>query len=208
MLKERLFRVHPILIYQNIDKPIKEDTNTVGLKYILIRYQNLDISLSQDEQTILLDLQKRRNRIEHHKYQKGVSDTFVVEKSLRFIYYFLLNHLNSSLESVIDDDDLYDKVRGLILSYEERLKEAEEEVAQRTTPVTKDDLCDPTYSATCPDCGTETIVIGTDKGDYCFLCRENFEMETCDYCGGYFSQDEINEFGNCDNCFNHRMEKW
>ena len=204
LLKERLFRVDPILIYQNIDKPINEDTNTVGLKSILIRYQNLKILLSKNEHAILYDLQKRRNRIEHHKYQRGARDDFVVEKSLRFIYYFLPNHLESSLESAINDDCLYDKVREIILSYEERLKEAEEEVSKRTSP----DPSDPTYIGTCPECGTETIVIGTDKGDYCFLCRESFEFETCDYCGEYFPQDEINEFGNCDDCFNHRMEKF
>lgn len=171
-LKEGLYRVHPILIFKNIDKPIHDDSLTVGLKEILARFRNLKINLDKKDQDIIVELQKRRNKIEHHHYSEDESDFYIIGKSLRFIYFFLPNHLGEKLESFLDEK-LYSKVREIILKYEERLREAEEEVSKLTTPRTKDDLCDPVDSALCPECCNYTVVIGTERGNYCFFVGRN-----------------------------------
>ena len=41
-LKEKLYRIHPILIYKNIDNLINDDSLTVGLREILLKYNNVD----------------------------------------------------------------------------------------------------------------------------------------------------------------------
>lgn len=68
LLKEALYRVNPILIYRKIDQKITDDSITVGLPEIFSRFDNLNIRLSSEEKTDLIDLKKKRNRIEHHKY--------------------------------------------------------------------------------------------------------------------------------------------
>jgi hypothetical protein len=174
-LKEKLYRIHPLFIYKNIDKAVTEDSLTVSLDEVLARYNNLGISLDPKQTLILKDLQSRRNRIEHHRFEPDDSHFYIIGKSLKFLYYFLPDQLDCSLEDFLDDAT-YKKSRELILEYEERLEEAEKEIAERTTPKTKDDLCDPTYSAVCPACGNTTVVIGTEHGDFCFFCRENVEL--------------------------------
>lgn len=206
-LKERLYRIHPILIYKNIDNPVNDEALTVGLREIFARYRNLNIELSEKNKRIIRELQKRRNRIEHHHYEEDESDFYIIGKALRFIYFFLPEHLDVKLESFLDDE-LYRNIREIILKYEERLKEAEEEVARLTTPRSKDDLCNPVESALCPECGNYTVVIGTEKGDFCFFCRKEQELSQCEWCGGYFPEDEINDFNMCDDCFADRFEKW
>ena len=42
LLKERLTRTNPILIYKNIDTKITEDAQTVGVREALTRLENLD----------------------------------------------------------------------------------------------------------------------------------------------------------------------
>ena len=206
-LKEKLHRIHPLFIYKNIDRPITEDSQTVSLDEILARYNNLGISLDHKQIGILKNLQARRNRIEHHRFEPDDSHFYVIGKSLKFLYYFLPDHLDCSLEDFLDED-IYRKSRELILEYEERLEEAEKEVEERTTPKTKDDLCEPTDSAICPECGNETVVIGTERGDFCFFCMEEVDLVQCEWCGGYFSPGELNEFDMCGPCYKERLRKF
>src|SRR5215471_9550806 len=63
MLKEALHRVHPVMIYKNLDVDISSDSLTVGLREILVRFKNLGINLSEEETRTLVSLQRRRNTI-------------------------------------------------------------------------------------------------------------------------------------------------
>ena len=206
LLKERLYRENHILIYKNIDKPISDESFTVGVRDVFTRLRNIGVRFEQDEQKIIVDLQKRRNRIEHHYYVEDDNDFFIIGKSLRFIYYFLKTHLNEEIEEYLDHDT-YSRVREIILKYEERLEEAKAEVEKLTTPITKDDLCAMQDAAICPECGNETVVIGTKKGNYCYFCRMPQDLSQCDRCGRYFPPCEINEFENCDDCFTERLDR-
>jgi hypothetical protein len=205
LLKEKLYRVNPILIYKNIDKPITDDSITVSLKEILPRFRNLSISLDEVHKNILNDLQRRRNKIEHHKFEKDDSHFYVIGKSLKFLYYFLPEHLNTNLEDHLDND-VFPKVRDIILQYNEKLAEAEEEIKKRTTPKSKDDLCNPTCSGDCPICGNHSVVIGTERGDFCFFCHTKVSMKECDFCGAYFGSESINELGMCEYCYSAKFD--
>ena len=183
LLKELLHRAHPLLIYKNIDRPITDDSLTVSLNEIFERLSNLRIALSPKEISIIKDLQRRRNRIEHHRFEKDDSHKYVVGKALRFIYYFLQDHLETSLEEQLSEDDLYQEAREAILSYEELLKEAEREIQSHLAIMTKDDFDVPRESFACPECGHMTVLIGTDMGDFCFYCHSEVDMEQCIICG-------------------------
>ena len=112
--------------------------------------------------------------------------------------------MDKTLEEVLDDE-LYAKAREAILSYEELLEEAEAEVKRRTTPRRKDDLGNMPDTATCPDCDNETVVIGTELGDYCFFCRADLVMELCPSCGQYAPPDYFDGLAVCRDCFEQRV---
>jgi hypothetical protein len=199
LLKERLAREHRLLVYRDIDRPIGDESPTVGLDQVLWRFHNLGVALSDDDVTILKDLRRRRNRIEHHSFVPDASHKHVVGKALRFIYYFLPEHLGTSLEEVMaDEEDLYKKAREEILSFEELLEEAEEKVAQLTSMNIPGD--GGAMGAWCPDCANFTMVIGSEKGNYCFLCDEEKEVGPCDTCGEYVAKSELVYNGMCGSC--------
>jgi hypothetical protein len=208
LLKEKLYRIHPILIYKDIDKRIRDDSLTVGLKEIFSRFKNLGISSPTEESwanemSILISLQHRRNRIEHHRYEKTESDSYVIGKAIKFIYDFLPLHLNCTLEEHIDEE-LWNNIREIVQSYEERLKEAEEIIKRDYTPRKDEGGIFPT---TCPQCFNQTLVIETRNKGYCVFCRETFEIEQCQWCSEYFYPSDINEIGMCEKCMEERWEK-
>ena len=200
LLKERLYRENKIFIYKNIDTPINDNSLTVGMKDIFGRFKNLGVNLDTDDRKTIEELQKRRNRIEHHHYNEDENDSLVIGKSLRFVYFFMKKHLDDTLESHLDNET-YNKVREIILKYEERLEEAKQVVNKLTTPVTKDDLCGMPSSANCPECGHDTVVIGGEKNNYCYFCLEEQDISPCDSCDWYFPSDELNDLNHCDDCY-------
>jgi hypothetical protein len=68
LLKERLAQTNPILIYKNIDLKITDDAQTVGVRESLARLENLRLRIPAEEKKIIENIQKVRNRIEHHRY--------------------------------------------------------------------------------------------------------------------------------------------
>jgi len=204
LLKARLYQEHPLLIYKRPEARLDNDAFTVGLPETLARFRNCGIAITEAEGIVLEDLRRRRNRIAHHRYEKDEHDYQVLGKALNFVYGFLPQHMGKTLDEVLDDE-LYAKAREAILSYEERLNEARAEVDLLTTPRRKDDLGNMPDSATCPDCDNETLVIGTELGDYCFFCRAEFTMEQCPSCSEYFPPDDFDGLAVCRGCFEYRV---
>src|SRR4029077_14555306 len=71
LLKERLAQTNPILIYKNIDLKITDDAQTVGVREALARLENLHFGIPAEEKKIIENIQKVRNRIEHHRYDQS-----------------------------------------------------------------------------------------------------------------------------------------
>ena len=109
LLKERLYREHPLLIYKSIDQPVGDDSLTVGLRETLVRFANLDIAIQDKHHKVLLDLQKRRNRIEHHRFVPDKSHKYVLGEALAFVTYFLQEHL--------DEDDIRRRAHGPVVKW-------------------------------------------------------------------------------------------
>jgi hypothetical protein len=59
LLKEKLFRINPILIYKDIDKVVTDDSFTIGLDNIFTRFHNVGIILTKKDIHVLTDLKKR-----------------------------------------------------------------------------------------------------------------------------------------------------
>lgn len=207
-LKEKLYKIHPLLIYEDIDKPIGDHVRTVGLEKIIIRYKNIGSPLGEKNEKILIDLKKKRNKIEHHQFNPEDSDFSLIGKALKFLYYFLPEQLDCSMEDHLDVE-IYKKMREIILEYEVRLTEAEEKVKEETTAYTKDDLCSITCSTSCPECGNDTVVVDGKKGDFCYFCYKEVDISQCERCQGYFPSNEIEEVRSfCENCEKEAFDKF
>jgi hypothetical protein len=66
VLKERLARIHPALIFKNIDAPGFRDTSTVSLSHLPQRLRNLNVSLDPKEIALIKTVANWRNQIVHH----------------------------------------------------------------------------------------------------------------------------------------------
>ncbi|HXA19924.1 MAG TPA: zinc ribbon domain-containing protein [Thermoanaerobaculia bacterium] len=205
LLKERLYREHPIFIYKNIDQAIGDDSYTVGLREILARFTNLEIDIPKDYANILLDLQKRRNRIEHHRFVPDKTHHQVLGEALKFIKYFLEEHLEEELEGHLPPKH-FEAVKSLILSYEELVRRAESDarsILDRFSPKEQAMI----EIATCPQCGNESLVLGAGEDeDKCYFCDEQIETTRCWECGTPVNPDSL--VGTiCQNCFSYKMSR-
>lgn len=185
-LKERLARVNPLFIYRNIDKRVSGESQTVGLTEIVIRMENIGIPLTAQHVHVLTELQRRRNRIEHHRFDPTEDHELLVGRALKLLLEFLPAHLGAQLEDLVESSRDYRKVLEAILSYKERVERALAEATAQGGRI----VC-------CPDCGEETVAIDSDRGPFCFLCHEEQDLEECEQCGEYVEAAEVFEIGIC-----------
>lgn len=200
LLKERLRRVHPLLIFQDLKKPISEKSMTVGIEETFARLKNAGVNVGDAELRILRDLKQRRNQIEHFRFTPDDSHRFILGKALRFVHDFFEKQLGSHLEEHLPDP-LYRKAREQILGYDERLKLAREEVSRWLAEYAKHGP--PRFVFPCADCSNMTVLMGTAKGNFCFFCRKEIDhwgKIQCEECGNWFYHDDLVKGCTCKPC--------
>ncbi|MBI3050392.1 MAG: hypothetical protein HYY76_19010 [Acidobacteria bacterium] len=186
-LKEGLARIHPILIYRNLDKRITDDSPTVGLEEALIRLDNLGRGLSAAEVATLRELRIRRNRIEHHRFDPAKDHAVVVGQAFHFLLGFLPAHLDVELRALVDEEDQYRDLLEAALSFEQRREVAEREATATGSLVIG-----------CPVCGENTLCL---EGLYhCYFCNDDIDMTECDGCDTLCYRPEISRRGLCESC--------
>jgi hypothetical protein len=201
LLKEMLSRRDPILIYRNIDKIITDDSLTVGLAEALIRFENLGIPLTDAEKKTVIALQRRRNRIEHHRYDSLWNDKETLGQSLRFIMSFTVTHLQESLNDHIDME-LLKEIENIILSYSERIGIAEYDMEQWADKWFKNGFESEEFVGLvdCPVCRQTFLVLnGENIGNYCFFCRKTVDAAECVGCDRIYLPTPGNE-RQCQEC--------
>ena len=198
LCKERLYQEHRLLIYRNINKAIDEDSQTVGLAECLDRFDNLGIDIPSEYAKIIIDLRRRRNRIEHHRFVPDASHDRVLGKALRFIVYFLEEHLGEEIEVHLPRN-LFKKAKDLLLSYEQALERARAAVESAIMRVDPDerDLVD---TGMCPECGNDTVLNDDNGFPFCHFCDEKVSMRMCERCGGYLPVGGLFGTSICPNC--------
>lgn len=206
LLKERLHREHPLLIYRNLDKKIDDGNSpTVGLQEIRSRFDNLAIKLADGHARILDDLQGRRNRIEHHRFIPNDSHRPVLGKALKFITYFLEVHLGEQLEDLISAEQ-FDDIKELVLSYDELVCRAEASVDAALSHFHPKDH--PLIGiGTCPQCGNRTVLVDSGEESFCHFCRQKVQVNLCDYCGEHLPPGDFMGSNICYSCFSDRVDR-
>lgn len=187
-LKEQLFRTNPILIYRNLDTKITDDSTTVGIKEALTRLENLGLGLPKQPQEVIERIQKRRNRIEHHRYDHKEEDETIISESVAFILFFVDGVLKMKLENHVSPETLRD-IQNLVYG-QDRYWIAMHRLAQwmhETWPYWDEENSDTPdeFSGTvdCPICRQSYLVMGHHEKPFCFHCNTSIDATECDNCG-------------------------
>lgn len=193
MLKEQLAQTNPILIYKNIDTKITDDAMTVSVREALTRLENLGLGIPAEERKTIGDIQRIRNRIEHHRYDHNEKeDDAIIASSLKFILYFVEFVFERKLEGHIDPKVLRD-INRRVFEYNERNGLAEHrfhEWVKTEWPAWKAEQEDTPeeFGGTlrCPECRQDWLVMGYHDKPVCFHCNMTVDAQDCEDCGEIF----------------------
>lgn len=191
--KEALFQTNPILIYKNIDARIADDSLTVGLRDILIRFENIGIRLPKDQVAAVERIQKIRNRIEHHRYDHNEEeDDLIIGEALKVILFFNEFVLERRLGDLLGAE-LVDRMQRRVIQYNEREGLAQHRLDQwmkKQWPEWNEETEDmpEEFGGTldCPVCRQSYFVVGYHDKPFCFHCNTSIDGDTCEECGFSF----------------------
>jgi HEPN domain-containing protein len=196
VLKERLARIHPALIYRNIDKPLPK-AETVRLRDLPQRLHNLGVPVDGKE---IEKFAEWRNEIVHHapsfdeRTARGQ-----LPRLLDFVAAFLRNELSTPLEKFLPID-LYKDVHGILADWETAV------AAARKQATTEGNVLEDG----CPVCQAVGVLCLQDEDQlFCYLCETIRAYGWCRSCktmtGIVASGDEENY---CDDCLDAAGEQY
>jgi hypothetical protein len=195
-LKEQLHRTNPILIYKNLDTKITDDSVTVGIKEALTRLENLGLGLPKQPQEVIERIQKRRNRIEHNRYDHKEEDEIIISESLAFILFFADRVLKAKLENDVSPGILR-KIQSLVYERQDLYWIAMHRLEQwmhETWPDWNNEESDipGPFGGThdCPICRHTHLVIGYHDKPFCFHCNTSIDAAECANCGRTYLASE------------------
>lgn len=174
LLKERLYRMHPFLIYKNIDCEQILNAKTISLSELPTRLNNFGVKIHEKHRRVISELSKWRHQIVHHtsNYDEKIATARLVEL-YNFLAYFLRKELKSSLRKLLPTS-LFKIVAGLISEWGNIVADAQDK-AQKYGNV---------INQACPECGKyKTLVNYKEKKAFCVLCEKRFIYDICCSCG-------------------------
>jgi hypothetical protein len=174
VLKERLARFNPNLIFKNIDAQNIATEQTVALRHLPRRLLNLGLKIEPKEVELVHQFANWRNQIVHHLPDFDPNEAKVqFPKLLDFIAAFMRRELNTGIEKVLPTH-WYRTAEEILTDWQQAVKEAQVQATQ-----TGKLLAD-----ACPRCGSHGVLSVTDRSKvYCHLCGlDNYEYRECDRC--------------------------
>ena len=191
--KEALARNNPILIYKNIDVRIADNSLTVGLREILVRFENIGIKLPEEQKKAVERIQKIRNRIEHHRYEHDEQeDDLIIAEALKVVLFFNEFVLDTRLGDIVGAE-LFDRMQRRVLEYNERDGLANHRIDQwmkAQWPAWHEETEDmpEEFGGTldCPVCRQSYLVVGYHEKPFCFHCNTSIDGDVCEECGFTF----------------------
>lgn len=159
LLKERLRRINPAFVWENVDKYPSLEARTVTVDTAISRLKSIGgIMLSPNDERSLRSLRNTRNAIEHYEWRASEKEAkVIVGNALSFAFAFAQDELAVDLASTFKTDDtwkmlleeLYDFARSHGARLEVRLRIKGE------------------YPQCCDECGELTV---PTRGGSCELC--------------------------------------
>lgn len=182
LLKERLYRINPNLIYKNIDADFNLKPNskngirklTVEMSVLPFRLKNFGIQLKQDEIKLINDIAEWRNNIAHHvPIHSDKEAKLELERLYNFIFTFLVNELNEEFNDFLPKE-YYTRMQTIIDELNRAIAEAKQKAQISKHP----DNQNP-----CSVCNiTGVIEIKDEENAYCHLCMKDLQTAICVQC--------------------------
>jgi hypothetical protein len=175
VLKERLARIHPNLIFKNIDAQNVATEQTVSLRHLPRRLLNLGVKVAPEAEQLIHQCANWRNQIVHHLPDFDPQEAEIqFPKMLNFIAAFMRRELNTPIETVLPKH-WYRTAKGILTDWQHAIKAAQARALRAGNVV----------SETCPRCGSHRVLcVGDQSKVYCHLCgSDTYAYRECDRCG-------------------------
>ena len=159
LLKERLRRVNPALLWENVDKCPSIECRTVTTATAISRLKKIGgVTFTSGDEKNLLSLRKTRNAIEHYEWRTTEKEAkVVVGNALSFAFSFAAENLGTDLTEDFKQDDtwrrLIEELYGFVRAHGARIEAKFIEKGE--------------YPSCCEVCGELTVPM---RGGCCELC--------------------------------------
>jgi hypothetical protein len=155
LLKERLRRVDPAFVWENVDK---NPRRTVKFLTAIARLKNIGVTFTANDEENLLSLYRARNDIQHYEWRTTEKEVKVIlGNALSFAFSFASEELSTDLAEVFKQDDTW---RSLV----EELDEFVRAHGERLEAKLRDNGG---YQSSCGNCGYPAV---PRWGGSCELC--------------------------------------
>ena len=130
LLKERLRRIHPSLIWEDVDKYPKLDARTVGVDKAIHRLESIGgISISLADAKIVKSLRDTRNAIEHFGWKTDRQEAnVIIGQGLSFAIQFANSELGRDIAYLFKGDDTWEQLlqqhSQFALAHDKRIEES------------------------------------------------------------------------------------
>ena len=166
LLKERLRRINPAFVWENVDKYPNLEARTVTVSTAISRLKDIGgITFTKAEEIELRSLRITRNAIEHYEWKTTRSEArVIVGNAISFAFSFAAEHLDTDLSMDFKRDDtwraLIDELETFARAHGERIER--KLAAAGDCPIV------------CDSCGQPTVSM---RGGSCELCGHWQDVE-------------------------------
>lgn len=181
LLKERLRRIHPSFIWENIDKYPSVEAMTTTVEKAMRRLIKIgNVSFSEELQKAIINSRKVRNKIEHYEITLSIKEAeVIIGNLLSFIFKFSKDTLGLDYEKQFrKDEEKWEKLIAIYDFYEIHRKVIEEQADR-----------DNIYCIDCPNCGASVFDY---EREVCLLCEYSEHLVECSFCEYKFFESEVN----------------
>jgi rRNA maturation protein Nop10 len=176
VLKERLARIHPNLIFENIDAATLANKRTVSLRRLPVRLLNLGVKIEQKEVDLVYQCADWRNQIVHHLPGRDFKKEAEVQfpKLLNFIAKFMRRELHTGIEKILPLR-WYHTAKRNVEDWKHAIAEAQKRAAKEGGVL----------SDVCPECGGDNVLsLRKENKVHCHLCgSDDYKYHKCPRCG-------------------------
>ena len=174
VLKERLRRIHPALMYRNIDTKDPRGERTVALAVVPRRLANLGEPLDRTQARLIDSVSAWRHEIVHHMPTFKREDAELqLPRLLDFLATYLRQQMGTPLKSFLPRD-LWSTANQMLSDWQTDVA-----VAKKRAVDEGGVIADP-----CPRCAAEKVMTLRDGVDvHCHLCEADLYRCRCAGCG-------------------------
>jgi hypothetical protein len=203
VLKERLRRAHPSLIFQKVAESGKAAAKTVDFDEVINRLEGaVAVKLDHADRALLRDVQAKRNALEHFEANLELDE---VNSSVGGLVDFLERFLHDELEESLlrhvsgaaarelkDLQGIAQRLRERhAAEWSERIKPYRKISRRKLAELAEQGEYHPKHNPDarlyeCPQCSEESVAIAERDIGICtaWECREIVMIEDCERCGG------------------------